>query len=157
MGASKRPQGLDGGGKRSRDSSPSRAKSSTVPPKEGASYRNRLPTVVDEDALEAARLASLASSKPPRGASSSIPPLAAYKLLESGNPADAGSLTRIPVRLPRAPSVPVDNAAGFLLGFVDGVSTLQAIAEASGFLPADVLGAFGVLYEQGIVEFVREP
>jgi hypothetical protein len=103
---------------------------------------------VDEDALEAARLASLHSSKPPKVAPSSLHAL---------HPADPGSLTRVPVRLPRAPPAPVDNAAGFLLGFVDGVSTLEAIADASGFPPGDVLGAFGVLYEQGVVKFVGEP
>jgi hypothetical protein len=104
-------------------------------------------TLVDEDALETARQASLRSSAPPKEPASSSPP--PEKL-------PVRWLARVPVlsvARSELASLSIDPAGGFLIGFVDGAATLEAIVDRSGFSAADVLTAFATLQKQGVVVF----
>lgn len=197
MSSSKRPAGP-------RKHTPALGITKSTAPLLGGSARAPMATLIDDESLEEARLASLrASSSPPRIARSSRPastesapplgPLAlAHRLAASGDqlaaiahleqflrarPKDAstkglaedfhralslpqerrfGSFGRVPVlAVPRklVPSLALDHHSGFLLGFVDGDSNLEAILDMSGFSPPELLGAFASLHERGIVTF----
>ena len=47
----------------------------------------------------------------------------------------------------------LNPADGFLLGFVDNTSNLEAIVDMSGFSASDVLSAFAKLLKRGVIVF----
>ena len=68
-----------------------------------------------------------------------------------------GPMARIPVvvRLPvPTDSPPVDHRAGFLLSFIDGSATLEAIVDKCGMPKSDALRILCELMRRGIVGFV---
>lgn len=65
-----------------------------------------------------------------------------------------GSLTRVPklaVTVDQLVSLSLDHRAGFLLSFVDGVSTLATIVDMSGMSASEVLRTFVDLNERRVI------
>jgi hypothetical protein len=65
-----------------------------------------------------------------------------------------GRLDRVPklaVPLDRLVSLALDHRAGFLISFVDGLSTVAAIVDMSGMPPSEVLHTLLDLKEQGVI------
>lgn len=65
-----------------------------------------------------------------------------------------GRLDRVPklaVPLDRLVSLALDHRAGFLISFVDGLSTIAAIVDMSGMAPSEVLRTVIDLKERGVI------
>ena len=148
---------------------------------EESEVRERMPTITDEDALEAARLQSMPSNLPPaRRPMSTVP----GPLLEAGrNPRDSSveidtgeedldaldateqvailtdrlaPLTRIPSlakAMTELGSLLEDPKTAYVLGFVDGILPLETIIDVTGLPELETLRVLDRMVAQSIVIF----
>ena len=136
-----------------------------------------MPTVVDDAALEAARLASMkrtsefpahapAAVADPRPSDGSIEVEWAPES-ESLDPEQLfskyvkllGAFTRVPrvtVPVEELPSLSMDNRMGFLIALIDGESSIQTLLDVASMPPREVLHALVTLRDLGIVAFREE-
>lgn len=127
----------------------------TLPPEVGPGelYRERMPTVVDDQALEEARQASLVrSSIPPKRAShDAIPVDELTKLRMRLAPLDrVPRLTRTVAELG---SLVEDPKTAYILSFVDGVLPLETIVDVVGLPEVEVLKLVDRLLVENAIVF----
>jgi hypothetical protein len=154
-------------------------KPTLIPPTayaESSEIRERMPTLIDDEALEEARLQSLPSNlPPPRGRASTVPgPLTAEpkdSVAEvDADEADVDELSadeqaailrdRL-APLSRVPSLarPMtelgalleDPKTAYVLGFVDAVLPLETIIEVTGLPELDTLRVLDRMLQQGVL------
>lgn len=148
---------------------------------EASEVRERMSTLVDEESLEQARLASLPSNNPPPQPlfSTSPGPL----LVDGGDDADAlveidadeadldaldgeeqaailrarlTPLSRVPTmmrKLTELGGLLEDPKTAYVLGFVDGILPLDTIIDVTGLPELDTLRVLDRMVSQGIVVF----
>ena len=124
-------------------------------------YRERMPTVVDDAALEEARLQSVKrSSLPPkRGSSPDLPPIP--------HESDAPQIRRRLAPLGRVPTLakPIgqlgslvdEPRTAYVLSFVDGVLPLETIVDVAGLPEIDVLRVLEKMIAVGAIVFHSAP
>lgn len=138
-----------------------------------AEIRDRLPTLIDDEALEQARVASLPSLvPPPRPPLSSFPGPRDSVVEIDETMADISSLTpEQQVALVRASLAPMsrvpflskklselgdvlgDPKTAYVLGFVDGILPLDTIVEVTGLPELDSLLILEQMIELGVILF----
>lgn len=147
----------------------------TVRPPDGSQVRERLVTITDEDALEAARRASVPTGvPPPRAPYATKPepddPSASVDIDESEFDVDLlpaeeqvailrarlAPLTRIPTltkRMTELGEIVEDPKTAYVLGFVDGLLPLETIIEVTGLPELETLRILDRLSAQQILSF----
>lgn len=144
---------------------------------EGGDFRHHAPTITDEDALEAARQATLPSNHPERRVFSTVPAPASSDSADAqieidtdeedldalGSDAHAAvlrdrlaPLDRVPILvkdLAELGDVLQDPKTAYVLGFVDGVLPLDTIVEVTGLPELDTLRVLERAVALGVVVF----
>jgi hypothetical protein len=140
--------------------------------------REHAPTLIDEDALEHARLMSLPSRvPPPRAPASTLPGPLGVSTRDSSAEVDLGEedisvlctdeqiallrdrlgpLGRVPTlarRLTELGKVLEDPKTAFVLGFVDGILPIETILDVTGLPELDTLKILDRMVSQSIVLF----
>ena len=124
----------------------------TLPPEVAPAefYRERMPTVTDDYALEEARLASLVNSSiPPKRPSHDALPLDELTKLKM----QLAPVDRVP-RLTKSLAVLSDEPkTAYILSFIDGVLPLDTILDVVGIPEIEVLRVVGRLLSDGALVF----
>lgn len=124
---------------------------------EASAFRERMPTITDEWALEQARLRSFRSSAPPRPPG----PIVQDPALDGAEQvavlrARFAPLTRVPVlrkALADLGRLIEDPKTAYVLGFVDGILPLDTILEVAGLPEIEILRVFDWMVSLSLVSF----
>jgi hypothetical protein len=138
---------------------PERAKTPTVIPPEGASYRAQMGTLVDDESLEAARLASMRSAPPdaPSGpvapGAEALGPLARAQLLANAGD-EAGALETLDGFLRAAPdgdarTIAEDYRSALVAPDARDLRSLARVAVVT--VPRDRLGSLALDHRSGFL------
>lgn len=123
----------------------------TLPPEVAPEefYRERMPTVTDEHALEEARLRSVVtSSMPPRRQSHDDLSLVKARL---------APLDRVPSLTRRISELSEDPKTAYILSFIDGVLPLDTILDVVGLPEIEVLSLVDRLVNERSIVFATKP
>jgi hypothetical protein len=128
--------------------------------------REPMPTIVDEEATEEARITSvLMDSTPPRSPSASAPDLR-VKVEDALSPEEERAiledrlapLTQTPhlaKKLEELTMMIADSKTAFVLGFVDGLLPLETIVEVAGLPEIETLRILARAFDQGAIVFKK--
>ena len=105
--------------------------------------RERQPTLTDEAALEAARLASMPSS----------PPVVDVEALR----ARLAPMDRVPSLSGSLEQGAVDPRTAFVLGFVDGLLPLETIVDVAGLPEQETLAILDRMIAENVIVFRPPP
>lgn len=136
---------------------------------EQTEFRERMPTLTDDSALEEARLQSMHSNAPPPR-----PPMPSVEIdtgeseLESLGVDDQvailsvrlSPLTRVPVlakEMTELGAVVEDPKTAYVLGFIDGILPLETIIEVTGLPELETLRVLDRMIVHGVVIFKPRP
>ena len=131
--------------------------------------RERYPTIIDDEATEEARIASVLMDSTPPNARASIPEISlavAYSAVEALEPdeqlaflrARLAPMTRVPslaCKITELGPVIEDPKTAYILGFVDGLLPLETIVEVAGLPEVEALRILERAIDQHAILFRR--